>query len=174
VAFGNTYGMKDSLGCIKVIDTHVGSIAIGATDEGVATVDFLSSRASHWEFENSPKAAEHCENAVQWLKEYFAGSEKPFSFQLDLAGTDFQRAVWGQINSIGFGQTKTYGEIAIAIGKPMASRAVGAAVGANPVPLIIPCHRVLGANGKITGYSGGEGIPTKRLLLALEKIDYTE
>jgi methylated-DNA-[protein]-cysteine S-methyltransferase len=85
-------------------------------------------------------------------------------------GTDFQRSVWKEIGKIKFGQVKTYADIAKAIGKPLAARAVGGAVGSNPIPLIVGCHRVLGASGKITGYSGGKGIPTKRILLKLEGI----
>jgi methylated-DNA-[protein]-cysteine S-methyltransferase len=85
-------------------------------------------------------------------------------------GTEFQRTVWKEIQKIKFGQVKTYADIAKAIGKPLAARAVGGAVGSNPIPLAIGCHRVLGASGKITGYSGGKGLPTKRVLLDLEGI----
>ena len=82
--------------------------------------------------------------------------------------------MWAEISKIEFGKTKTYGEIAEAIGRPKAVRAVGGAVGANPVPLVIGCHRVLGAAGKITGYSGGDGLPTKRWLLKLEGLSAKE
>ncbi len=110
------------------------------------------------------------DEAEAQLSEYFSGKSKVLDFAVEVQGTEFQRAVWAEISNIGFGETKTYGEIAEAIGQPKAVRAVGGAVGANPVPLIIGCHRVLGAAGKITGYSGGDGLPTKRWLLALEGI----
>ena len=108
------------------------------------------------------------------LTEYFAGKRKTFDLPTDLRGTEFQKSVWKIIDGIKFGEALTYADIAARIGKPKAARAVGGAVGANPVPLVIPCHRVLGASGKITGYSGGEGLPTKRRLLKLEQIASVE
>jgi methylated-DNA-[protein]-cysteine S-methyltransferase len=109
------------------------------------------------------------------IKKYFAGKLTKFTFPLDLSsGTHFQQAVWKEIHKIKFGQVKTYKEIAEAIGKPLAARAVGGAVGSNPIPLAVGCHRVLGASGKITGYSGGKGLPTKRILLKLEGIESKE
>jgi len=114
------------------------------------------------------------EVAEKQLKSYFAGKTRLLDFDVELKGTEFQRAVWGEISKIGYGETKTYGEIAQAIGRPKAVRAVGGAVGANPVPLIVGCHRVLGTSGKITGYSGGDGLPTKRWLLALEGLTAKE
>ena len=114
------------------------------------------------------------DNAEKQLKNFFAGKSRVLDFDVELKGTDFQRAVWAEISKIGFGETKTYGEIAVAIGRPRAVRAVGGAVGANPVPLIVGCHRVLGTSGKITGYSGGDGLPTKRWLLALEGLKAKE
>lgn len=112
--------------------------------------------------------------AKDQLLEYFAGKRKVFDLPLDLRGTEFQKSVWQIIDQIKFGETLTYADIAARIGKPKAARAVGGAVGANPVPLVVPCHRVLGASGKITGYSGGEGLPTKRKLLRLEQISSVE
>ena len=98
-------------------------------------------------------------------------AQKEIEFPVDLSkGTEFQREVWKEIAKIKFGQVKTYSDIARAIGKPLAARAVGGAVGSNPIPLVVGCHRVLGSSGKITGYSGGKGIPTKRILLKLEGI----
>jgi methylated-DNA-[protein]-cysteine S-methyltransferase len=91
-------------------------------------------------------------------------------FEISLAGTAFQQSVWQVIDQIPFGQSLSYADIATAIGNPKAVRAVGAAVGANPVPIRIGCHRVLGSNASITGYSGGDGIPTKRWLLEHESI----
>lgn len=113
--------------------------------------------------------------AQKELEAYFDGKLTKFTFPMDLSsGTEFQRSVWKEIDKIKFGQVKTYAEIAKAIGKPKAARAVGGAVGSNPIPLAIGCHRVLGSSGKITGYSGGKGLPTKRILLKLEGIDSKE
>lgn len=112
--------------------------------------------------------------AEKQLKSYFAGKSRVLDFDVEMQGTEFQRAVWAEISKIGFGEVRTYGEIAQAIGRPKAVRAVGGAVGANPVPLVVGCHRVLGSSGKITGYSGGDGLPTKRWLLALEGLKAKE
>jgi methylated-DNA-[protein]-cysteine S-methyltransferase len=119
------------------------------------------------DFGKSPALTE----AKKQLVEYFKGKSKTLNFPIKLGGTEFQRAVWKQIQKVGFGKVTTYAEIAQKIGNPKAVRAVGGAVGANPVPLVIGCHRVLGANRTITGYSGGDGIPTKRWLLDHEGIE---
>jgi methylated-DNA-[protein]-cysteine S-methyltransferase len=108
--------------------------------------------------------------ALAQVRQYFDGKRKDFDLPVQANGTEFQKAVWQQVAQIPFGQTRTYADIAQALGKPLAARAVGGAVGSNPVALIIGCHRVMGASGKITGYSGGSGIPTKRWLLKHEGI----
>lgn len=110
-------------------------------------------------------------DAKKQLQAYFKGKNKYLTFPVARDGTKFQQSVWNEIAKIGFGEVTTYAEIAKNIGNPKAVRAVGGAVGSNPVPLIVGCHRVLGASGKITGYSGGDGLPTKRWLLALEGIE---
>jgi methylated-DNA-[protein]-cysteine S-methyltransferase len=104
--------------------------------------------------------------AVQ-LGEYFAGRRKEFEVPLAPQGTPFQRAVWSELLRIPFGETVSYGEIAARIARPRAVRAVGAANGRNPIALIVPCHRVIGSDGTLTGYGGG--LPTKRWLLAHEE-----
>jgi methylated-DNA-[protein]-cysteine S-methyltransferase len=104
------------------------------------------------------------------LNEYFAGRRKRFDLKLRVSGTTFQMAVWKCLRRIPYGQTISYGEIAMAIGKPRASRAVGAACGCNPISILIPCHRVVGFDGRLTGLGGG--LPIKRQLLALEKQSY--
>ena len=111
------------------------------------------------------------QDAKKQLTNYFKGKSKELDFATELEGTAFQKSVWNEISKIGFGEVTTYAEIAKNIGNPKAVRAVGGAVGSNPAPLIVGCHRVLGASGKITGYSGGDGLPTKRWLLALEGIE---
>ena len=108
------------------------------------------------------------QQAMDELRRYLAGEHIQFSCPLDLLGTPFQIAVWEELYRIPYGETRTYTEIAGAIGRPSAVRAVGAANGANPVAIIVPCHRVIGSNGSLTGYGGG--LPTKAWLLHLEGI----
>ena len=106
------------------------------------------------------------ENVRAQLNEYFAGKREAFDVPLEPRGTDFQRAVWKALTKIPFGEVRSYADIAMAVGKPKAVRAVGAANGANPIALIIPCHRVIGSNGSLIGYGGG--LPRKKWLLAHE------
>jgi len=107
-------------------------------------------------------------NAASQLREYFDGNRQQFDLPLDPHGTDFQKKVWLCLRQIPFGQTRSYGDIARQIGMPSASRAVGAANGRNPIPIIVPCHRVIGANGTLTGFGGG--LENKALLLSLEGV----
>ena len=161
------------LGCMNMadasisFDSPIGAITVEATGEkisalfiGQASPDFGSSKVLR--------------EAKKQLSAYFAGKLTKFDLPVQLHGTEFQMAVYKQIAKIGFGKTLSYADIAAKLGKPLASRAVGGAVGSNPVPIIIGCHRVLGASGKITGYSGGDGLPTKRILLKLEGIESKE
>jgi len=104
--------------------------------------------------------------ACEQLRAYFAGDLREFQIPLDMQGTDFQLRVWRQLETIPYGETRSYLQIARAIGSAQAVRAVGAANGANPVPIIVPCHRVIGASGKLVGYGGG--LPLKKRLLELE------
>ncbi|MDP9710893.1 UNVERIFIED_ORG: methylated-DNA-[protein]-cysteine S-methyltransferase [Pseudomonas fluorescens] len=103
---------------------------------------------------------------AQQLEEYFAGTRNAFDLELDFAGTEFQKKVWAALLTIPFGETRTYSQIAEQIGHPSAVRAVGAANGRNPISIIAPCHRVIGASGKLTGFAGG--LEAKERLLALE------
>jgi len=104
--------------------------------------------------------------AAEELRTYFAGILRVFRVPLDLVGTDFQLSVWRQLLTIPYGETRSYAQIAEAIGRPTAVRAVGAANGSNPVAIVVPCHRVIGSSGKLTGYGGG--LPLKKRLLELE------
>jgi O-6-methylguanine DNA methyltransferase len=108
---------------------------------------------------------------VDWLQAYFAGARADFTEQipLDLVGTTFQQQVWAALGQVPYGETRTYGEIAAAIGRPQAVRAVGAANGANPIPILLPCHRIVGADRKLTGFRGG--LEMKRRLLNIEQIE---
>lgn len=143
----------------------VGVISIYARGEKVVRLDIGGLTA--------PKfgSAKVLSVAQKQLTDYFTGKQKVLDFAVEVHGTEFQEAVWKQIDKIKFGRTLSYADIAAKIGNPNAVRAVGGAVGSNPVPIRIGCHRVLGASGTITGYSGGQGIPTKRKLLTLEQIE---
>jgi methylated-DNA-[protein]-cysteine S-methyltransferase len=107
------------------------------------------------------------DDVTSQLTEYFAGTRRQFDLPLAPEGTPFQQRVWRVLLDIPYGQTISYGELAARIGQPSAARAVGLANGSNPLPIVIPCHRVIGAGGKLTGYGGG--LPIKRQLLALER-----
>lgn len=164
----------------RLVPSPIGTILLQATADGICRVEIISPASGDWhEPESESTSGEtaaigHLDAAEESLREYFAQPTSTPSAPLDIMGTPFQRAVWHEIASLPSGETATYAEIAQRIGNPRAVRAVGAAVGANPVPLFIGCHRVLGSGGRITGYSGGEGLPTKRLLLGLESIGYRE
>ncbi|CAN5415504.1 methylated-DNA--[protein]-cysteine S-methyltransferase [soil metagenome] len=114
------------------------------------------------------------DRAATQLTEYFAGTRTSFDVPVALHGTEFQKSVWARLVELEFGDVTSYGELGQSTGRPTAGRAVGGAVGANPVPILIPCHRVLASNGRITGYSGGNGIPTKVWLLDHEGIGHSE
>ena len=145
-------------------DSAIGAITVESTNEKITSLAIGQTAPV---FGSSRVLRE----AKKQLNEYFAGRRTAFDLPVDLQGTQFQRAVYKQIAKVSFGKTITYAEIAAKLGKPLAARAVGGAVGSNPVPIIVGCHRVLGASGKITGYSGGKGLPTKRQLLDLEGIE---
>lgn len=145
-----------------VIETPVGPLTIVACDQGITainfgrTVDLTGIPATH------PLLTE----AVHQLREYFAGSLRSFNLPILLEGTSFQKSVWQVLMDIPYGETISYGEQARRLGNPAAVRAVGLANGRNPVPIVVPCHRVIGANGTLTGYGGG--LVIKEALLALE------
>jgi methylated-DNA-[protein]-cysteine S-methyltransferase len=104
--------------------------------------------------------------AISQLRDYFASRRREFHLPLDALGTPFQKRVWGELVKLPYGETRTYAQIAVALGSPLAVRAVGAANGANPISIVVPCHRVIGAGGKLVGYGGG--LPLKKRLLELE------
>ena len=112
------------------------------------------------------------ENARAQLDEYFAGTRTEFDLPLDVGGTVFQKSVWAELARVPFGETTSYGALGVATGRATAGRAVGGAIGANPVPLLVACHRVLATNQKITGYSAGNGVSTKIWLLDHEGIPH--
>ena len=138
----------------RTIETPIGLLTLQADEAAVTAIRFGADGA---------QAA-----AEAQLREYFAGTRRTFDLPLAPRGTAFQQRVWAALRAIPYGETCTYGELAAAIGSPSASRAVGMANHHNPIPIVIPCHRVIGANGTLTGYAGG--LEIKRKLLALEGI----
>lgn len=145
-------------------NSHIGQISIFSKNEKVVAI-----RVGELPVSATGKS-KVLDLAHRQLSRYFSGKRQVLDFAVAFKGTEFQELVWAAIAEIPFGQTATYGQIAASIGNPKAVRAVGGAVGANPLPLRIGCHRVLGSSGKITGYSVGQGIPTKLQLLELEGI----
>ena len=134
------------------------------TDSAIHAAEFTHRRDPEGTFDpHHPLLNE----AAQQLRNYFAGDLREFNLPLDPQGTDFQRRVWRELTAIPYGATRSYMQIANAIGAPKAVRAVGAANGANPIAIVVPCHRVIGASGKLVGYGGG--LPLKQRLLALER-----
>ena len=157
--------MSESVISRRSFPSPFGFITVTAEDKKITSVE-LCKKA------NSLGSSKVLEDAAKQLDLYLKGNLPNFSLPLKVSGTPFQLAVWKAIANVPFGKSISYGEIAAAIGKPKAARAVGAAVGANPTPLLVGCHRVLGSSGSLTGYSGGQGIKTKKLLLDHEGIDY--
>jgi len=156
---------------IRRIDSPLGRIEI--TSDGDAIVSLSIERAGTLPFQELPEDSDALlDLAADQLGEYFAGTRRRFDLPVALHGTEFQKSIWTQLIDIGWGEVMSYGELGIASGRATAGRAVGGAVGANPVPIIVPCHRVLASNGRITGYSGGNGIPTKVWLLDHEGIGH--
>ena len=147
-------------------ESPVGPLLLAGSKNGLQLVSFgAGNRTSRvdpeWRLDNSAFV-----EVVRQLQSYFAGERKHFDLSLSLQGTDFQKTVWTALRQIPYGETISYKELAQMIGKPKAVRAVGAANGANPIPIIIPCHRVIGNDGSLTGFGGG--LPLKKRLLELE------
>lgn len=160
------------LTAVRLIDSPIGRLVIGATEQGVAELQILEPGQLRAAFTSSDIADRLTQLAASQLEEFFKGGRSSFDLPIDIRGTEFQVAVWSEIGLLDKGEALTYGELATRIGKPRAARAVGGAVGSNPLPLIIGCHRILGSGGAVTGYSGGGGLKTKRWLLEFERISY--
>ena len=148
----------------------LGQIILATTNKGICGIYFHDQRyfdgTNGWQQADHPYLVE----AAKQLDDYFHGSRQTFDLNLDLSvyGTTFQQAVWHALLTIPFGKISSYGAQANLINKPRAVRAVGGAIGRNPISIVVPCHRVLGSNGALTGYAGG--IERKRFLLELEKV----
>ena len=151
----------------SLLETPIGTLLIAGDEQAVRRIDFpKDGKPGTPQPEWTESARGPVCQAMKQLREYFAGKRADFDLPLAPEGTEFQRTVWRNLQDIPYGETISYGELAKRVGNPKASRAVGAANGQNPIPIVIPCHRVIGANGKLTGFGGG--LPTKEALLALE------
>jgi methylated-DNA-[protein]-cysteine S-methyltransferase len=147
-------------------DSPIGRLLLSGEASGLQQVQ-MDIDGKPWHIgEHWRSAADELDTVCQQLDEYFAGRRQRFELTLAPQGTEFQQAVWHALQTIPFGQTSSYSALATQIERPKAMRAVGAANGANPIAIIIPCHRVIGRNGSLTGYAGG--LPRKALLLKLE------
>ncbi len=157
-----------SLAC-KTMESPVGKLKLVASDTGLVAVLWQNDRPNRVRLAELVEDDQHpvLLKAERQLREYFAGERKEFSVPLDMRGTDFQKNVWEALLAIPFGETRSYGQLAKQLGNPNATRAVGAANGRNPLSIIVPCHRVIGSSGSLTGFGGG--LETKAHLLDLEK-----
>lgn len=147
-------------------DSPIGPLLVAGEGDALHVIGFPDGprrREPQAEWREDRNALPHVRRA---LDRYFAGENPAFDLELAPSGTAFQKEVWSALRAIPYGETTSYGAIAAAIGRPTASRAVGAANGANPIPIIVPCHRVVGSNGSLTGFGGG--LPIKSFLLELE------
>jgi methylated-DNA-[protein]-cysteine S-methyltransferase len=153
----------------KTIWSPVGELTLVADARGLAAILWENDRPGRVRLGPLTEAPDHplLVETERQLGEYFAGDRRRFDVPLSFAGTAFQKSVWAALLSIPFGETRSYGEVAAQIGKPGASRAVGAANGRNPISIIAPCHRVIGSTGKLTGFAGG--MEAKQYLLELER-----
>ena len=147
-------------------DTPIGSLLLAGQGDVLSLLGFAQGKMkrrheSGWQRDDAP-----FRDAMDQLNQYFTGELDTFDLRLAPAGTEFQRTVWQALLEIPYGETWSYGQLAKHIDRPKASRAVGAANGVNPIPIIIPCHRVIGSSGKLTGFGGG--LETKEYLLGLE------
>ena len=149
------------------LETVLGTLLLAGDEAGLRVISFTNGRRpthadSSWRKDEAPMR-----EVTRQLRAYFAGKLEKFDIPLAPEGTPFQLKVWKELCEIPYGETISYGELACRVGNPRAARAVGLANGANPIPIVIPCHRVVGSNGKLTGYGGG--LPIKEKLLALER-----
>ncbi len=151
----------------SIIPSELGEITIQASDKGVTGIWFETYTTKPDELGIRKDEHHVLVEATKQLKAYFAKERQDFDLPLDLNGTEFQNQVWQALTLIPYGETWTYKQLAELINRPHAVRAVGTANGKNPISIVVPCHRVIGANGKLTGYAGG--VERKEVLLNLEK-----
>jgi methylated-DNA-[protein]-cysteine S-methyltransferase len=156
-----------NISCYGQMESPVGPLLLVADSSGIRRIEFVNGRNPVQPDPRWQADAEPLRETSRQLRAYFSGELETFDLPLAPEGTPFQLTVWKHLCDIPYGETISYGELARRIGNPNASRAVGLANGSNPIPIVIPCHRVIGSNGKLTGYGGG--LPIKETLLALER-----
>jgi len=152
----------------KTIDSPVGKLKLVASDNGLVAVLWEKEKPNRVRLGEVETRETHpvLAKAERQISQYFARKLTTFSLPLDMRGTPFQKQVWEALLAIPFGQTRSYGDLAKQLGRPHAARAVGAATGKNPISIVVPCHRLIGSSGKLTGFAGG--LDTKKRLLELE------
>jgi methylated-DNA-[protein]-cysteine S-methyltransferase len=168
--FRKHFERKESLkmsAFFATIESPLGPLLLASDNSGLTEICFPNGKQSAKAKTDWKEDSAQLKEVTRQLRAYFAGELETFDLSLAPEGTPFQQKVWSELCKIPYGETISYGELARRIGNPNASRAVGLANGSNPIPIVIPCHRVIGANGKLTGYGGG--LPIKEKLLALEK-----
>lgn len=153
----------------RVVESPVGGLLLARNEAGLRWIRFAGPAHAGPSDPQWERRDDAFDDVVGQLTEYFGGNRRQFTLPLAPEGTPFQQRVWRALIDIQYGETISYGALASRIGQPSASRAVGLANGSNPLPIVIPCHRVIGSNGKLTGYGGG--LPIKERLLALERGD---
>jgi methylated-DNA-[protein]-cysteine S-methyltransferase len=162
--------VQDALAAARahtVIDSPIGPLTLVAANGVLAGLYMVDHRHRPDDAAFGPREADLFGEVTRQLDEYFAGRRRVFDVPLSMSGTPFQTRVWAALRDIPYGETRGYGQLAASIGQPKASRAVGLANGRNPISIIVPCHRVIGSTGKMTGYGGG--LERKEYLLALER-----
>ena len=156
------------------LNTSLGTFLLAVSDQGLCRLhlpgeaDWSGWFDRHYGGPAAPGWNPALRRATSQLEQFLAGERRDFDLELDLRGTPFQIGVWNQLRSIPFGETRSYAQVAAGIGRPGSSRAVGTATGRNPIPVVVPCHRVIGSNGRLVGYAGG--LELKRRLLELEGV----
>ena len=151
----------------QYMDSPIGTLRLVAEGDGLCRIEFPDQHGEDGGAEDTPLLCD----AARQLREYFSGKRQAFDLPLAASGTQFQHSVWTALSQIPYGELRSYRDIAEQLGKPKAVRAVGAANGRNPLPIVVPCHRVIGSNGSLTGFAGG--LPAKQCLLELEGVQLT-
>jgi methylated-DNA-[protein]-cysteine S-methyltransferase len=147
-------------------ESPLGKTLLAADERGLRLISFAAGKRPKRPESNWRKDVAPFKETIRQLRAYFAGELREFDLRLSLIGTDFQLRVWQMLQTIPYGETTSYGQLARRLGNPNASRAVGLANGSNPIPIVVPCHRVIGSSGSLVGYGGG--LSNKKALLALE------
>ncbi len=152
----------------RYVDTPIGRLMLAGTDRGLMRIEFEKAKTTFGPRPEWRETTTELSEAARQLTDYFNGDRREFDLSLDAAGTEFQHETWAALRRIPFGETATYAEIANSIGRPKAVRAVGSANARNPLPIVVPCHRVIGSDGSLTGFAAGTDV--KRVLLGIEGV----